>query len=827
MRRHPAWIGTLALGALALTAGSSYGVVERPYPLSLALDDSQFIFAAQVASLDPDKPAAVFTVEEDLKGKAPFRRLAVGLAGDAEARKANQAPQLLKRLAPKLPLVIFAVQIGQDFMAFVYTNGTWFQIAGQKTDDGVRWSFNHFEPYLRRTFKGPTAELKQVVKDVLAGKQKAPDLDRKEKPGLGPEVEANGGRQPPGMTPERKNMHQGADAPRSPGLTTGPVFAVIPTVLVGGPLAVLAMLFPTVFGGWKRWLALISVAGTVSGVWFVHWLVADSLAGSWWGSTPALWLALALTTLAGAAWAWRRHFARVRAGQAPAAPGKVETTVLLVLALLGAGLVTYALATRQALTGPEWLPVVAFGAGAWAAAGYVGYLRWAAHRQGPALATEAVLLSGMVVACFVLGGAVQARSVPAGDGGVEVGAALARPGQFTVHPGRLVWTFRAPDKGAIASSPLVAGGRVYVGAGHDSFFKPYGAVYCLDAETGELVWSFHDDKHMKQVSISSPCLAGGKLYIGEGYHQDSDCKVYCLDAETGRKLWDFRTGSHTESSPAVVDGRLYIGAGDDGLYCLDAATGEEFWHFTGLHVDASPAVAGGRVYCGSGPGDKYGDTQVFCLDAGTGQPLWRVSTDGLAAWASPVVAGGHVYFGVGNARFDGSTPNPGGAVLCLATEGGEIVWRRVVSEGVLARPALDGSAVYIGRRDGRCECLDHAGGVPSWTRDLGAPVVAAPALARCGCCGASTTLYALAGDREAVARLYCLAAADGRVCWSLDLAAQAQAAAELYSSPAVVVTPGPGGDVRRVYVGATLLTTARTAVLYCFEDRLEGGSGTP
>ncbi|MFO0842976.1 MAG: hypothetical protein U0797_11370 [Gemmataceae bacterium] len=37
------------------------------------------------------------------------------------------------------------------------------------------------------------------------------------------------------------------------GVTLGTGRRPVSTVLVGGPLAVLAMLFPAAFGGWTRW----------------------------------------------------------------------------------------------------------------------------------------------------------------------------------------------------------------------------------------------------------------------------------------------------------------------------------------------------------------------------------------------------------------------------------------------------------------------------------------------------------------------------------------------------------------------------------------------
>ena len=66
------------------------------------------------------------------------------------------------------------------------------------------------------------------------------------------------------------------------------VVLIAATVLVGGPLVMLAMLFPTAFGGWKRWLVLLSTAGTTSTLYALQWYFSNSLAGSWWGSAVTL-----------------------------------------------------------------------------------------------------------------------------------------------------------------------------------------------------------------------------------------------------------------------------------------------------------------------------------------------------------------------------------------------------------------------------------------------------------------------------------------------------------------------------------------------------------
>jgi outer membrane protein assembly factor BamB len=851
-----------------MLAGSpAWAVIEKAPALKDVLADAQFIFTVKVDAIDADKPAAVLLVDDDLKDKAPFRRLPVNLKGDAEAEKAKHTPQLLKRLAPKLPLVVFVIPRGKTYVVFCYTDGTWFQMRGVKDGEALRWAFNHCEPYLRQTFKGSTQELKQIVVDGLSGKKDPPEPNRKEKPGFGPEVEdKNTGKQGDKQVsaqiqllfpnsvwehiPRNSVSSQRLDAKQSfangrsqtefgnEGMKTRilhasprlrvsvspclllssldfePTFSVIPSVLVGGPLAVLAMLFPTVFGGWKRWLALISVACTLSTLYFVQWLFAGELAGTWWGSPTALWLGMSLVTLAGMLWAWQRHATRVRDGHAVTAPGGVETTVLAVLSAIGLGTVIYHRNAGESLLAPSWLP---FCIGAWVALLYALFSRWS-QRATPALAAEGVLLTAMAFTYLALGAVLQPHSM-AGTGEVIHGESQAAADTHVVKPGRLVWTFRAPGKGSLASSPLVAGDRIYFGVALGGF-APYGEVYCLDRKTGKPIWTFNDDEQMKAISISSPYLAEGRLYIGEGYHQDSHCKLYCLNADNGEKLWEFQTDSHTESSPCVAGGKVYCGAGDDGLYCLDAASGKELWRFPGFHIDASPVVAEGRVFIGAGIGDVHRETALFCLDADWGKLLWRLNID-LPAWAAPAVRGPHVYFGIGNGRMDHSDDSPAGALVCVEAATGHEVWRYPVADGVLAKPVADGQLVYFGSRDGNLYCVTSADGKLSWKYSLGGPMVAAPVVARCSCCGARTSVFALAGNSRGFGRLYCLGANEGRLYWSSDLATLAQAPVELFSTPALTVPREATQEGRCIYVGATIAATARSAVLYCFEDRVE------
>ncbi len=445
-----------------------------------------------------------------------------------------------------------------------------------------------------------------------------------------------------------------------------------------------------------------------------------------------------------------------------------------------------------------------FSAGLWMATLHALCLRWLSRRGGegkPGLPGEDVLLWAMLLAGIGLGATLGSES--SGTGVTADG-----------NPYRVAWRFRPPvERCWMASSPVVDGDRVYIGVVFPSVFGS-GAVFCVDRITGQEIWMFNAGGTMKDV-FSSPCVADGRVYIGEGFHQHADCKLYCLDAATGQQLWDFSTGSHTESSPSVADGKVYFGAGDDGLYCLDAGTGKEQWHFKGLHVDANPLVVGKRLYGGSGVGDEHMETVLFCLNADTGAEHWRMPTD-LPVWGMPAVWGEYLYASLGNGNYLESADKPAGAVMCLEAATGRRVWRYDVPDGVHVRVAVDAKSVWFASRDQYCYCLDRKEGGLRWKTDLGSPVLASPFLTE-GNSGAY--LYVVSSD----GLMNCLDPETGAIGWTFDVAQDARQRATVFSSPTVLVRGGQKGESRLIYFGCGLNNFTR-GLLYCLEEPAKTGS---
>jgi outer membrane protein assembly factor BamB len=178
------------------------------------------------------------------------------------------------------------------------------------------------------------------------------------------------------------------------------------------------------------------------------------------------------------------------------------------------------------------------------------------------------------------------------------------------------------------SSPAVADGRIYVGAGN--------SVLAFDENgCGQLVcqplWATATGGNV----FSSPAVYGNTVFVGSEDH-----KLYALDAGTGALLWSAPTGDLIQSSPAVSDGLVYVGSFDGGIYAFDMATGTLAWKSgTNGPIFASPAVANGVLFVLSNDGYLYAYDAAGCGSTVCSRlRRWAVAGEG-----SPAVADGRAF----------------------------------------------------------------------------------------------------------------------------------------------------------------------------------------
>src|SRR5262245_45706066 len=90
-----------------------------------------------------------------------------------------------------------------------------------------------------------------------------------------------------------------------------------------------------------------------------------------------------------------------------------------------------------------------------------------------------------------------------------------------------------------------------------------------------------------------------------------------------RVVWPFEAGEVVESSAAIADDTVYVGAQPGALFALSLANGAKKWKYAieGDGVgESSPAVADGVVYVG----DLNG--LVHAVAAADGKPIWTFKT---------------------------------------------------------------------------------------------------------------------------------------------------------------------------------------------------------
>ena len=261
---------------------------------------------------------------------------------------------------------------------------------------------------------------------------------------------------------------------------------------------------------------------------------------------------------------------------------------------------------------------------------------------------------------------------PAVDEERVVVASQIPPSGFLGRPRNIVWALEA-DTGREfwrfdgAAGQYVEGGAL--GGGIFVIGNSDGNVYALDAENGNLRWTFETGHRV----WATPLIVSDTVYIGS-----MDRHLYALDLSDGDVRWDFHAGGAFAGTPALWNGTLYIGAFDDKLYAIDADTGTERWNFAGENwFWGGPVVYEGTIYAADASGN------VYALDD-TGEQIWRKQLD------SPV-RGGLALTEGGSKLFVGSED---GSLHALDTTDGFELWT-VGNEGqMLSTPVVDGSMAY-------------------------------------------------------------------------------------------------------------------------------------
>jgi outer membrane protein assembly factor BamB len=146
--------------------------------------------------------------------------------------------------------------------------------------------------------------------------------------------------------------------------------------------------------------------------------------------------------------------------------------------------------------------------------------------------------------------------------------------------GERLWTFYS--EGPVRLAPFVGEDRIWFGSDD-------GQVYCLETETGALVWrkrlAPEDRRIPSNGKLISPwpvrtgvAVANGVLYATAGLFPEQGCFAFALDAQSGETLWK-RTLDKSVSPQGYLllsPTRLYVPSGRATPFALDRKDGA--WH---------------------------------------------------------------------------------------------------------------------------------------------------------------------------------------------------------------------------------------------------------
>ncbi|QLG28694.1 PQQ-binding-like beta-propeller repeat protein [Halorarum halophilum] len=262
---------------------------------------------------------------------------------------------------------------------------------------------------------------------------------------------------------------------------------------------------------------------------------------------------------------------------------------------------------------------------------------------------------------------------------------------YDVTDGMELWTVTDFE----ARSSVASNGTVYV----ERYYQNVDEVrlYAFDLATGDELWSVqHAD------DVGGGLSADGDTVYATWKLSDSwdrEYAVFALDASDGSERWRFEVEGRITMAPTVVNGTVYVGAGDEvefggdvydpKFYALNASDGHVEWIHDAHARPNGAAVANGTVYVSMGNG-------IHALDAASGERQWvhRMAGDidvGLVYTTidanPPAVADGVVY-----------ATNDRGFVDAIDGNTGDVLWTYRV-EGQATDPVIADERVYVHTTD--------------------------------------------------------------------------------------------------------------------------------
>jgi outer membrane protein assembly factor BamB len=160
-----------------------------------------------------------------------------------------------------------------------------------------------------------------------------------------------------------------------------------------------------------------------------------------------------------------------------------------------------------------------------------------------------------------------------------------------------------------------------------------GSIFALRLNDAHKIWSTYLKRDALRYDsfYASASTDGSHLFT-----ISRSGKIYALSARTGKVIWTSHVGGWGYSTPAISQGRVFIGGFDGKLRAFQAGTGKVLWQkYVGGRILGGAFVAGNLVFFATL------ERKTYALRVSDGKLVWQL---GIGKYSPGIVTERHYFF---------------------------------------------------------------------------------------------------------------------------------------------------------------------------------------
>lgn len=247
-------------------------------------------------------------------------------------------------------------------------------------------------------------------------------------------------------------------------------------------------------------------------------------------------------------------------------------------------------------------------------------------------------------------------------------------------PAPLAWRWSEATSASPSGTPAVDGERVITAVG--------GRIYCLEKDTGNLVWRYPAGEPLTGNFRTGALLSGRTVLAA------TDQRIlYAINADSGQIVWQYTNIEPIIGAPTVSGSAVAFPTASGQLVGLGLNDGQPLW--------GGPVKLNDRVFpnLASTPTGIVALTSrsVITVDGNTGRPRWTQNFGSLSSSCVPVVYGDSIFV------------TSGTYVVALRSASGMVRWQQNTNEPLVPGVAAGPEGVIAVAQAQRAFVFDGAG----------------------------------------------------------------------------------------------------------------------